>query len=271
MPERPMFTPGAGVGKAIAPPVPTERQEADFVFDPTKPIPTPEPVVGPVKAWSFSALMNDEQCPYRTFLKVVKRTPEPDSPAAARGTAIHTLAEDFVKGEILEMPVELKQLSGNYRWLREQYEAGKVSLEGEWAFDADWTPTGWRDANAWARIKADAVVYSSPTAAMVIDHKTGRKFGNELKHQQQTQLYAIATFLRDPALEYVETALWYIDHGEATPGKYTRDQAMMFLPRWTLRGNRMTSRTEFPPKPSKTNCKWCPFAETKACEWRYSG
>ena len=50
--------------------------------------------------WSFSALKTFEQCPYRSYLQKIKKIPEPQHPAAKRGTDIHNQAEDYVKGEI---------------------------------------------------------------------------------------------------------------------------------------------------------------------------
>jgi hypothetical protein len=81
--------------------------------------------------------------------------------------------------------------------VRDEFKAGNVSLEGEWGFDKDWIPTDWH--SAWLRVKGDAVL-TRPGQAVVIDHKTGRKHGNELKHGEQVQLYAIATLIRNPAL-----------------------------------------------------------------------
>lgn len=222
---------------------------------------------GLIKAWSFSALQVFEKCPYQAFLKSVRKIPQPDSPASARGTAIHTLAEDYVSGKITERPAELDKLGSSFDDLRARYENGSVILEGEWGFDKDWGEVGWFSSEVWARIKGDAVDFESETCATVIDHKTGKKFGNELKHGQQLQLYAIALFLRYPEVEFVNVELWYIDQGVKTAKSYTREEAMLFLPRWTDRANRMTNAESFIPKPSKNNCKWCPYRENKACEW----
>ena len=83
-------------------------------------------------AWSYSALKVYEECPYRSFIQRVKRIKEPSSPAADRGTAIHQQAEDFVKGELGELPDTLKKFHDEFDQLRALFADAKVELEGEW-------------------------------------------------------------------------------------------------------------------------------------------
>jgi len=45
--------------------------------------------LGPIVAWSYSALKVFEECPYRSYIQRVKKVQEPSSPAADRGTHIH--------------------------------------------------------------------------------------------------------------------------------------------------------------------------------------
>lgn len=217
---------------------------------------------GPIKSWSYSALTEFEGCNYRSYLKRVKKFKEPSGEAADRGTAIHQLAEDYVQGAIDELPKELtkKDLAKKFEWLKEQYKRGCVKIEEDWGFNTDWDKTGWFDDDVWVRVKLDALVFQSDTSAIAIDHKTGRMWGNEIKHNQQGLLYVIATFLRYPELEHVQTQFWYIDHGKiGCIQNYTRDQAMMFLRRWNKRAILMTTATDFPPMPSPDSCRWCRF------------
>jgi hypothetical protein len=225
--------------------------------------------LGPVPTWSYSALKTFEECAYRTYIQRVKKIPEPPSPAADRGTAIHKLAEDFVKGEIGELPQELSKFADNFHELRALFAEAKVELEGEWGFSLDWEPVGWMVPQTWARIKLDAMVHQDETSARVIDYKTGKKFGNEIPHGQQCLLYAIAAFFRYPQLQFVRTELWYLDKGESTLRNFTRDEAMQFAPGFHRRGVVMTTTTDFPPTPSKDSCRWCPYGkgEHPECTW----
>ena len=79
-------------------------------------------VLGPIKAWSFSTLTKFEECPYRVYLNKVEKIPEPSGSAADRGTAIHTLAEDYVQGFVGELPDELSKYTESFKQLRKDYE-----------------------------------------------------------------------------------------------------------------------------------------------------
>ena len=228
-----------------------------------------------IPAWSYSRLAVFEQCKLRARLAFVDRIPEPERPlppgktehANDRGTRIHDAAERFIQGGIELIP-ELKSFSGELHRLRELYKEGKVALEGEWAVDSEWEPTAWRSSDAWARIKLDAFVRLSKTHAVVIDYKTGKKFGNEIKHAEQCQLYQLAAFLRYPELEVIDVELWYTDQDDLTHMRFTRDQGLRFFKNFDDRGHKMTTATEFPPSPNMFSCKWCPYGPrgTGDCE-----
>jgi hypothetical protein len=66
-----------------------------------------------------------------------------------------------------------------------------------------------------------------------------------------------------------DTSARVIDHGTVTEQSYTRDQALLFLPKLHERAMIMTTAEKFPPNPSKTNCKWCSYknGEEPACQW----
>ena len=93
-------------------------------------------------------------------------------------------------------------------------------------------------------------------------------FGNEISHSQQALTYAIGSFFRYPELQFVQTELWYLDHGETTLQAYTRDEAMVFVPKLQERAIAMTTATSFPPNPSNYNCKWCSYknGEEPVCQ-----
>lgn len=219
-----------------------------------------------IKAWSFSRLADFEQCKLRAKLKYIDRIPEPERPlppgktehANDRGTRIHLAAELFVQGKGELIP-ELKTFALELQNLRERFARGEVSLEGEWAVNKDWAPVAWGSRDAWARIKLDAFVRTSPTHAIVVDYKTGKKFGNEIKHAEQMQLYQLAAFLRYPELAIIDVELWYTDQDDLTHMRYSRDQGMRFFQNFNRRGVEITSATEFPPSPNIFSCKWCPY------------
>lgn len=229
--------------------------------------------LGPLTNWSFSGLMTYEQCPYRRYLTSVGGAREPSGPAAERGSQHHEFIEDYIQGKTDELSPDIKHFRDEIDDLRAKYEVGSVEVEGEWGFTRDWQVTGWTADDVWARIKLDVIEHESETCARVRDWKTGKKFGNEVKHATQLLVYTIGTFMKYPNLEFVEGDMVYLDKNDTLVGRYTRDEAMLLKPKIEQRALIMTTATDFPPKPSKHNCKWCRLKEplegeeAARCEW----
>lgn len=222
--------------------------------------------LGPVKQWSFSRLSTYEKCPFTMQLSYIDglKGPERDeNHPAERGTRVHTACELFVKGEGPETK-EMKHFKPRLEELAEEYQAGNVELEGDWGYDIDWMKTGWWDEDVWARIKLDAYRRYEGNGAKVIDYKTGKKFGNEVKHTQQAQLYMVGAFMRYPEIDVIDTEFWYLDQASNNIMKktYTRDKLGLYLKRFTERALKLTTATVFPAKPNKMNCRWCDFGPT---------
>lgn len=217
----------------------------------------------PMKSWSFSALGDFEKCKYLSYLKRVQKIPEPERPlppgktehANDRGSRIHDHAEMYVRGKEKLLLPELRSFETEFNSLRESFKAGKVLLEGEWGMDHNWDAADWK--KAWLRLKLDALVFISPTEAVAVDYKTGRMFGNEVKHAEQLNLYQLVTFMRYPQLETVHCELWYLDHDEITSMTYRRHQGLRFKAKWDLRAGKMMNETEFRANPNMFSCKFC--------------
>lgn len=220
-----------------------------------------------IKAWSISRVHVFEQCKFRAKLQMVDRIPEPERPlppgktehANDRGTRVHTGAELYVQGKGDMLPEMSKHFRPHFEALRRLYKEGKVTLEGEWGMNRAWEPSDWKGKDTWHRSKLDGMVHLSKREAVVIDYKTGRKFGNEVKHSEQTQIYALNSFLRYPDLDLIHTELWYLDVDELTQVSYMRHQALRFKANWDRRGNAMTTETVFKPNPNIYSCQYCPY------------
>lgn len=255
------------------------RQNPNAMFRPGAPLPEEDTVVeeggakdGLVPTWSYSSLQTFEECPHRLFLSRVKKIEQPKAEAAERGTIIHQAAEDFVRGKIDELPNELENVRSRVVWLREEFPKGSVTLEQDWGIDPDWQPTGWWDDNVWGRMKLDAFIREDESSAELWDYKSGKKFGNEIKHGGQAQTYAIGSFMRFPELEFITCRFLYTDISGDNEfvKRYTRAQAMIFLPRVTQRALAQTRAKEFPPRPSKFTCGYCPYGTQRgngSCPW----
>lgn len=228
-----------------------------------------------ITQWSFSKLSTFEQCKFRAKLQYVDKIPEPERPlppgktehANDRGTRIHEAAEFFVKEDIRLIP-ELEKFKEEFTHLRSLYKSGMVSLEGEWAHNKDWDPVAWNSSDAWLRLKLDAFIRVSPSQGIVVDYKTGRMFGNEIKHGEQGQLYMASSFVRFPELQEITVEFWYLDQDDIISATYTRKQSEHFLRKFTQRGDIITSCTDFTPSPNIFSCKWCPYGPkgTGHCE-----
>lgn len=216
---------------------------------------------------SFSRLQNFEKCKYLAKLTYIDKIPEPERPlpkgktehANVRGNRIHDAAEMFVQGGV-EMIPELKKFEEEFLELRELYKIKRCFLEGEWAVTLEWEPTAWTSSDAWLRKKLDALVISEDGLhARVIDYKSGRRYGNEIKHTEQGQIYQLATFLRYPEVQNITVEFWYTDLGETDIKHYSRLQGTQYFEKFNKRFLEVTTCTDFPPNPNAFSCKWCPY------------
>lgn len=225
--------------------------------------------VDTIQSWSFSSLQVYEECAYRSKLARVDKIPEPvrETPPAGmtewpheRGTRVHDNAEMYVRGEVIEPCSELKHFIPELNHLKTLYEANMVEMEEMWCYNIDWECVDEeRIEDIWLRVKLDAAVFTGDNRAVVVDYKTGKKAGNEVKHAEQGQLYAVGTFMRFPEIEQVDVEFWYIDHDMLTQQTYTRTAGLMFWKRFNERGLRMTSDNEFDANPNKWSCRFCPY------------
>jgi len=223
---------------------------------------------------SFSRLMEYENCAYATKLKVIDKVPEPERPlppgktehANDRGSRIHDGCEMYVRGKGVLPTEAAKYYENEFKALRRHFVEGTVSLEGEWGFTLDWEICDYNANNVWLRVKADAVVWLSKTRAVVIDYKTGRKFGNEIKHAEQVQLYAVALMIRYPELTDVDVELWYLDQDDLTHDAKPVTKWIRHLKPFNSRFMRMSIEKKFKPNPNKFSCKWCPY-KGNACKF----
>jgi len=220
-----------------------------------------------LKTWSHSRLVTFEQCKLQAELKYIQRIPEPERPlptgktehANDRGTRLHDAAEKFVHGGVELLPELAKHFSAEYLKARELFSLKQASTEGDWAYTKEWEPTAWKSADVWVRMKCDLVVQLSEQELVVVDYKSGKRFGNELKHAEQMQIYTIGTFCRYPKAKKVTTELWYLDQDELATMTYTREQGLRYVKNFERRGNLLTDCEEFLPNPNVFSCRWCPY------------
>jgi hypothetical protein len=227
--------------------------------------------------WSHSSLGLFEKCAYAAKLRYVDRIKTPQGDAAARGEAVHSQAEAFIRGDTDVLDPVLTPFSQEITLMRQWYAKGAVQLEQNWGYRDDWSPIPvdeftWQHPELWHVSKLDVFLRASATQALVGDWKTGKKAGNEIKHAEQGQLYAVAAFCRFDELEEVTVEFYYPDVEDLSTKTYTRHELGRLLPSWTRRGAIMMTSTQFPPRANMYNCKWCDFAPDRGgqCEYGYT-
>lgn len=211
-----------------------------------------------ITAWSYSRLRDWETCPLKAKFKHVDKLKEPDSPAMQRGSDIHKLAEEYVKGMLPKLPKELANFKKEFMELR---KSRGVLAEEQLAFDANFKlmdlETGWFDRNAWCRVKMDLRCVTEKLMRL-IDHKTGKK---KDEHRDQLEFYALVGFIIEPKIDVVEAELWYLDvagEEKITKEKFLRKDFEKIKQRWLKRVKPMLVDTEFHPKPNPM-CRFCHF------------
>ena len=70
-----------------------------------------------------------------------------------------------------------------------------------------------------------------------------------------------------------KTELWYLIKLKTATQSYTRNEAMQFMPSYHERGVKMTTETDFEPRPSSSACRWCSYCkgEFPECQWGVDG
>jgi RecB family exonuclease len=231
----------------------------------------------PISFWSYSSLTTFEACPYRVWLDRIDKQPRPerdDDHPINRGLRVHKAIEDYITGQTTELTPDAKRYADLCAELRAGYDDGKVEVEAAWWFTKDWTPCSSQSNDRWFVVKTDATQRLNDKTLLIVDWKTGKSFMKEVKHGGQMHLYAAAAFTKYPEIEETIIRLVYLD--EAAPGKskhYLRPQLVPFIRTYSRRGAQMMDDVQagkFPPKPNKSNCKFCDFGPshgTSACAY----
>lgn len=215
-----------------------------------------------IPAWSFSRWITYTKCPAQAKFKFIDKLKEPDSPAFAKGNAVHKDAELYLKGEKRALPPSLRSLEAEFKALKKL----KPMCEVQWGFDSNWAPTGWFDADAWVRVMADAVCSPEKGVLKIIDFKTGKKYHY---HINQLSLYALAAFNKFLDIHKVSAELWYMDTGEIDTIEFHRSEEKSLTVRWKKDTAKMMKDAKFTPTPSADACKYCHFKKASGGPCKY--
>ena len=224
-----------------------------------------------VTSWSFSRYSDYKKCPLAFRLKHLDKIKEPANDAMARGAAIHTLAEDYIKGKLPpKIPQELSNFEDTFKRMRVLYKkrTAGVIVEDDWAMTNTWDRTRWDDwVGCWVRVKLDNADNEDPDTLIIRDWKTG-KFREEMNEEyvEQLELYALAGLLLHPHVKEVIPWLVYLDIGVVYPSLeepliFTQADVPRLKKLWATRTKAMMSDTRFAPKPND-KCRWCFYGQS---------
>lgn len=231
--------------------------------DPMEIITTTE--LGAVPKWSFSALKNYEECPHRLERQRIMRDPQERGDAAKRGEEVHDALEKWIKGEREDLPTDrklkLESFEGRLYSLRDAFNDGIATTEQKWYIGRDWSPVD--KAEQWGVMILDYFIRDSETSCVIGDFKTGRKFGNEMKHSDQGLAYALCAYHRFPEIDSFKIEFLYLDEGAKMERNLSRRQLEVLLPRYHNRALAMTTAKTFPAKSNANSCRFCAYGNNK--------
>ena len=228
----------------------------------------PIKVVKRFTAWSFSRLIEYEECPFKAHQKHILRNTEPDKLVFQRGRDIETEAYAYIFDPKGKLPKSCEAFPEEFTLMRKNRKA--VLSQRDMAFDVNWRPVDWFAKDAWVRIKMDLLL-EEPTGktkqhwrAHVVDLKTGRIYEDKL---DQLDLYNLAALCLDesiithhPQVSFAE--MWYLDQGETRERTLFLKDVAKAKAYWAKRVKPLFADGAFLPRPGN-HCRWCHLSKTK--------
>lgn len=205
--------------------------------------------------WSYSSLSTYKGCPAKWKFSYIDNLPWESSPAMTRGTRMHKMAEDFVKGEIDFVPREIQKIGPSLL----TYKNLGAHAEATWLLDKDWKPTEAEAEDTWVKAIVD-LHYVLDDVLYAKDYKSGQMYDD---HRDQLELYGIMGLHIYPEVKRVETSAIYMDTGhEGMEGSIIRPMLPKLVDKWHGQAVKMFEDNDYDPTPG-TGCRWCPYAKAK--------
>lgn len=208
----------------------------------------------PFTRWSYSAWASWKECAFRFYHAYYLGMRGPSNFAMDRGTHIHSLQENYLKGKIIGVPRALADLQVELRGLK----AAKPIVEQFWGVTSEWMPSK-NEKTSWCVMKMDAAVPPSrkDRTLYIQDLKTGRVYPD--KHEAQGSLYATIGHALYHTVERVEVEFWYADQdGHVETYTFDSKKLKQIRKKWDAEGRAMFDpKQEYIPTPSDDACRWC--------------
>lgn len=167
--------------------------------------------------WSWTHIEAYETCPRQFYeIRLARNYVEPDSHHQLWGKEVHDAMEKRIMYDV-RLPARMSSFEATAVAVKNA--PGIVKCELKLGFTKDYKPTGFFADDVWHR-GADDVLVVNKAKAMNIDWKTGTP-----KHKtDQLKLAALRTFINVPEVNEVLAAYSWLQSGEWTRQKFTREQ-----------------------------------------------
>jgi hypothetical protein len=205
--------------------------------------------------WSLTKLKTAEQCLQKYKFRYIDRIQEERGEAAERGVGKHAIIEGYIRGDLKELSPDL---SFYQTFLDGIKKHDYVRPEHKVALKLDLAPCSWDDPEAWYTGVLDLKVVSGDIG-YVYDWKTGKIYPD---HDEQKELYALATFAEHQNLQEVQTFHVYLDLGKTRQRTYFRTQVSGLWDGWRQRVSILEEKDSFIPNPG-FHCRWCSYSKSK--------
>jgi CRISPR/Cas system-associated exonuclease Cas4 (RecB family) len=201
-----------------------------------------------------------EQCARKYKFIKIDKLQDKSGDAANRGKMIHEEIEAILKGGLLMLSSDIVYLDDKItNWLKL-----KAASEMTIAVDKDWNPVLYNDPNAMFRGVIDLYLENGPEAT-IIDFKTGK----HRDYSDQVSVYAALVMSCKPEIEYVKTAIEFLDLAKTDEYKLiTRADLPTLQVQLRRRLNTVEKDKIFAPNPSFL-CNYCAFSKKVGgpCKW----
>lgn len=213
----------------------------------------------PIIAWSFSALGEFVNCPYKYWAVKVGKIVSDVNVYNKAGDDYHQQFEQYLtRGTKLEDSLQrFAPMLDKFR-----RAPGQLLVEQQFCLDQNYQPCGYKDwNNAWVRGAADVMVLNG-TVASVVDWK----FGKVKKDPEQLSLLSALVFHHYPQVQQVRGAYVYANHDKVVPFDFARSQLTDIWNHFLPDVNKLVvakTKDEWPKTPNPL-CGWCPV---KTCQY----
>lgn len=194
-----------------------------------------------------------ESCPAKWKYGYIDNLPYKASAAMARGSRLHSDCENYLKGNLMVLPYELKKVAMRLEGLKVK----GAKSEETWLLGRDWDTKG---GEPWIKAIID-VHYIESNVLHVCDFKSGREYPD---HRDQLELYAIMGLCVFPELKRAEYEALYLDTGHVSnEGAILRGDLLESKRLgWNNRAIKIFEDREFKPNPGGA-CRWCDYSGAK--------